>query len=105
MAFISYSLIGLYATLTGIASLKQWKEEGFRVRAFLFVLVSISIVVLLFLPNKYWMLSLLIVAFIVLHVLAMAEGLSKFGRLNYRHHFIRFVFHCIIMLIVYKFVI
>ena len=105
MAYITYGLIGLYAGLTGIAGLNQWKEEGFRWRLFFFVIVSISIIVILFMPNKVWMFGLLILTFVALHILAVAEGLFKFGRLNYRHHFIRFIFHCIIMLIVYKFII
>ena len=105
MAFITYGLIGLYAGLTGTAGSKQWKEEGFKWRTFLFIIVSISIIVILFMPNKVWMFSLLILAFVALHILAVAEGLLKFGRINYHHHFIRFIFHCIILLIVYKFII
>ena len=102
MAFITYGLIGLYATLTGLAGFNQWKEEGFRWRSFFFVIVSITIIVILFMPNKVWMFSLLILTFVALHILAVAEGLLKFGRINYRHHFIRFIFHCIILLIVFK---
>ncbi|WP_342575933.1 hypothetical protein MHH37_08850 [Solibacillus sp. FSL K6-1781] len=104
MVFITNLLIGLYAVLTGTAGLKQWKEEGFRLRTVMFVVVSISMLIILFLPNKDWMLSFLILTFALLHILAIAEGLLKLGRLNYRHHIIRFFFHCIIVLLVYKFI-
>ena len=105
MVFITNGVIGLYAGLTGLAGLKQWKEEGFSWRSLFFIIVSLSIFVLLFMPNKNWMFGLLIFAFVLLHFLAVAQGLLKFGRLNYRHHFIRFIFHCIIMVIFYIFVI
>ena len=105
MAFITYGLIGLYAGLTGMAGLKQWKEKGLRFLSLLFVIVSIGILVILAIPNKEWLFSSLIIAFVLLHILAVATGLLKFGRLNYHHHIIRFIFHCIIMLIVYKFII
>ncbi|MGN7479377.1 hypothetical protein ACTHOQ_16170 [Solibacillus silvestris] len=104
MVFIIYLLIGLYAVLTGIAGVNQWKEEGLRLRTVMFVIVSIGIFIILVLPNKDWMLSLLIIAFVLLHILAIAEGLQKFGRLNYRHHIIRCIFHCIIVLLVYIFI-
>ncbi|MBD8038573.1 MULTISPECIES: hypothetical protein [Solibacillus] len=93
-------LIGLYAFLTGIAGIKQCRTEGFQVRSFMFVLVSIGIIVSLFIPNKEWQFLLLLVAFILLHLLAIAQGIATNGRINYRHHIIRFIFHCIIILMV-----
>jgi len=104
MVFITYLLVGLYVVLTGLAGFMQWKEEGFRLLTAIFIFVSIGILSILFLSNKDTMFSLLIVAFILLHVLAIIEGLIKFGRLNYRHHIIRFIFHCGIILMVYVFI-
>ncbi|MGE7948610.1 hypothetical protein [Lysinibacillus sp. NPDC093688] len=100
MAFITYVLIGLYALLTGVAGLQQWKENGYQVRTFLFVVLSISIFVTLFLPNKSLVLMLLILEFVLLHVLAVAEGLVKNKQLRYSHHLVRFIFHCILLLMV-----
>ncbi|MEI4770989.1 hypothetical protein WAX74_15305 [Psychrobacillus sp. FJAT-51614] len=104
MVIIIYILIGLYAVLTGMAGMKQWKEVGFRVQTFLFIIVSISILVILFIPNKDWMFILLIIAFVLFHILAVAEGMLTNRRLTYSHHIIRFTFHCIIVLLVYKFI-
>lgn len=104
MVIITYVLIGLYAVLTGMAGMKQWKEAGYQVRAFLFVIVSAGILVLLFIPNKDWMFILLNLSFFLLHILAVIQGKSTNGRINYSHHMIRFVFHCLIALLVYKFI-
>ena len=104
MVIILYLLIGLYAVLTGMAGVMQWKEAGFRVRALLFIIVSIGIVVILCIPNKDWLFILLIIAFILLNILAIAEGMLTNGRLKYSHHIFRFIFHCIIALLVYKFI-
>lgn len=104
MAIITYVLIGLYALLTGFAGLHQWKENGYQIRVFLFVLLSISILVTIFIPNKALVLMLLILEFVLLHVLAIAEGLLTNKQLRYSHHFVRFIFHCILLLMVYEFV-
>lgn len=104
MVISIYILIGLYAVLTGMAGMKQWIEIGFQVRSFLFVIVSMGILVALFLPNKDWMFLLLILSFVLLHLLAIAEGMLSKGRLKYNHHIIRFIFHCIILLLVFKFI-
>ena len=104
MGVITYGLIGLYALLTGMAGVEQWKEEGFRVRSILFVIVSIGIIGSLLLPNKDWMLIFLIVAFLLYHVLAVVEGLLTNGRIKYSHHAIRFVFHSIMIVLVYQFI-
>ncbi len=102
MDIITYALIGLYALLTGIAGLHQWKENGYQIRTFLFVVLSISILVTIFLPNKALVLMLLILEFVLLHVLAVAEGLLTNKQLRYSHHTVRFIFHCILLLMVYK---
>ncbi|TQR29298.1 hypothetical protein C7Y47_18295 [Lysinibacillus sphaericus] len=104
MDIIVYVLIGVYVLLTGIAGLHQWKENGFQIRAFLFVVISISILVTIFLPNKALVLMLLILEFVLLHVLTVAEGLLTNKQLRYSHHIIRFIFHCILLLLVYKFI-
>ncbi|MFC9540615.1 hypothetical protein ACFTQ7_12105 [Lysinibacillus sp. NPDC056959] len=100
MAIITYVLIGLYALLTGIASLQQWREKGYQVRTFLFMVLSICILVTIFLPNKALVLMLLILEFVLLHVLAVAEGLVTKKQLRYSHHIVRFIFHCILLLMV-----
>ncbi|MFJ8519880.1 hypothetical protein [Lysinibacillus xylanilyticus] len=102
MDIITYALIGLYALLTGIAGLHQWKENGYQIRTFLFVVLSISILGTIFLPNKALVLMLLIIEFVLLHVLAVAEGLLTNKQLRYSHHMVRFIFHCILLLMVYK---
>ncbi|MCL1697692.1 MULTISPECIES: hypothetical protein [unclassified Lysinibacillus] len=104
MDIIAYVLIGVYALLTGIASLHQLKENGFQVRTFLFMVVAISILVTILIPNKALVLLLLIFEFVLLHVLAIAEGLLTNKQLRYSHHIVRFIFHCILLLIVYKFI-
>ena len=104
MVLITYLLVCLYAFLTGLAGFMQWKEKGFRLLTAIFIFVSIGIFLILFLSNKDLILLFLLVAFILLHILAIIEGLMKFGRLNYRHHIIRFLFHCGIILMVYGFI-
>lgn len=104
MASVTYILIGLYAFLMGIAGLKQWREVGYHVRALLFVSISMGITVILFIPSKDLQLLLLILAFILLHILTIAQGIVTNGRINYSHHIIRFIFHSIIILMVYKFI-
>ncbi|MEY9971617.1 hypothetical protein ABH966_001990 [Lysinibacillus sp. RC46] len=105
MDIIVYVLIGVYALLTGIAGLYQWKEHGYQIRTFLFVLLSIGILVTIFIPNKALVLVLLILEFVLLHVFAVAEGLLTNKQLRYSHHIVRFIFHCILLLLVYKFIV
>lgn len=102
MGIFAYGLIGIYALLTGLSGIVHWKEKGFQVQSFLFIVVSSGILVMLFIPNKDWMLVLLILAFILLHILAVAQGLLSNGKLTYIHHIVRFIFHCILVLLVYK---
>ncbi|WAA10984.1 hypothetical protein [Fervidibacillus albus] len=104
MTIVTYILTGLYAFLTGLAAIQQWKEEGFHFRSILFVSVSISILVILFIPSKDLQFVLLIFAFILLHLLAIAQGIKTNGHITISHHVIRFIFHCIIVLMVYKFI-
>lgn len=105
MDIIAYVLIGVYALLTGIAGLHQWKENGYQLRTFLFVVLSIGMLVTIFLPNKTLVLMLLILEFVLLHVLAIAEGLLTNKQLRYSHHIVRFLFHCILLLVAYKFIV
>ncbi|WP_042471455.1 hypothetical protein [Bacillus ndiopicus] len=104
MNIIIYALIALYALLTGIAGMAKLKETGFQIRLCLFIIVSISTLLILFISNKAWMLILLILAFFLFHVLTVAEGIIANGKLNYRHHIIRFMFHFIVVLMVYKYI-
>ena len=103
MEMVTYLLIGLYAFLTGVAGIQQCREVGFHVRGLLFVVVSIGIIIVLFIPSKDLQFELLIFAFILLHLLAIAQGITTNGRIKFSHHIIRFIFHCIIILMVYKF--
>lgn len=104
MVIITNILIGLYAVLIGVAGIKKWQEVGFEVRTFMFVIVSISMFLILCIPNKDWLFILLLIAFILLHILAVTEGRLSNGRITFSHHIIRFIFHCIIALMVYKFI-
>ncbi len=52
MALMTYMFIGLYALLTGSVGLQQWRGKGFRVRYLLFIIVSLSMLVTMFLQNK-----------------------------------------------------
>lgn len=104
MIIFTIILIGLYAVLIGVAGIKKWKEVGFEIRTLIFVIVSISILLILCIPHKAWLFILLIIAFILLHILAVTEGRLANGRITFSHHIIRFIFHCIIALMVYKFI-
>ncbi|WP_274309013.1 hypothetical protein [Solibacillus daqui] len=104
MAIVTYILIGLYAFLTGLAGIKQWKDVGYHVRALLFVIISTGIILILFIPNKDLLFILLIFLFILLHILTIIQGKVTNGRIKYGHHIIRFIFHSIILLMVYKFI-
>lgn len=104
MGIITYVLIGLYAVLSGIAGVMQWHEKEYPVQSFLFVAVSIGILITIYLPNRNWMFTCLILAFILLHLLAIVQGLLTNGELTYSHHIIRFIFHCVLILMVYYFI-
>lgn len=104
MEIFTYILIGLYALLTGFAGLQQWKENGFRIRALLFMVVSITILVTIFLRNKDWVFILLVLEFALLQMLAILEGLLTNGKLKYSHHIIRFIFHGVLLAMVYTFI-
>ena len=104
MAIFTYALIGLYAVLTGMAGMLQWRENGIQIRIFLFVVVSISMLVSIVIPNKDATFILLILAFSLLHIVAVVEGLRTKGKLSYSHHIIRFFFHCLLVVLVYKFI-
>ena len=103
MSIITYVLIGMYAVLTGLVGMIQWRENGFQIRIFLFVVVSLVMLLTLFIPNKDWTFILLIFALSLLHILAVVEGLRTKGQLTYSHHIIRFIFHCLLVLMVYKY--
>jgi len=103
MAIITYVLIGGYASLIGLASLLQWKEKGYQIRTLIFIILSLSLLLTIWIPYKAWLLKLLIVEFILLHLVAVAQGLYTNKKLKYSHHIIRFVFHCILLLMVSKF--
>lgn len=104
MEMVTYILIGIYAFLMGLAGIKQCKEVGYHVRALLFVSVSIGIIVILFIPSKDVQFVLLILSFILLHILTIVQGIATNGHIKYSHHIIRFIFHSIILLMVYKFI-
>ncbi|WP_409368905.1 hypothetical protein [Lysinibacillus sp. 38-6] len=103
IAIITNVLIGGYALLIGLASVLQWKEKGYQLRTFIFIILSLSMLLTLWIPDREWLLLFLIVEFILLHVVAVAEGLYTNKQLTYSHHIIRFVFHCILLLMVSKF--
>ncbi len=105
MIIIIYVLIGLYAILIGMAGVSQLKENDFRVRSIFFVVLPISMLLILFVPNKSSMFIMLIVAFIIMHLLSIAEGILTNGKLIYSHHIIRFIFHVILVLLVYNFIV
>lgn len=104
MGIFTNGLIGIYALLTGLAGIVHWKENGYQVHSLLFIVVSSGMIGMLLIPNKDWMLILLFLAFVLLHILAVAQGLRSNGQLRYIHHFVRFIFHCILILLVSKFI-
>jgi hypothetical protein len=104
MTWITYGLIGAYALLTGVAGIVQWKDKGFQVRTLLFIISAISIVAALWIPNKTTMLMMLLLFFVLLHVLAIAEGLLTNGKIRYGHHLFRLVFHLTLFFLVFQFI-
>lgn len=104
MASVTYILSGLYAFLMAVAGIKQWKEEGYHIRALLFIIVSTGIILTLFIPNKDLLFLLLIISFVFLHILTIIQGIVTNGRIKYSHHISRFILHSIIILMVYKFI-
>jgi len=104
MIMITYGLIEAYAILTGLAALMQWKEKGYQLRTLFFVLLSTSILLTIWIPYKEWILKILIFEFMMFHLLAIIEGQLTNNKLRYSHHIIRFIFHCILLLLVSKFI-
>jgi hypothetical protein len=105
MSFITYSFVGLYAVLTGVAGITQWKENGFQVRTFLFIIISICMLGVLWISDKMILIGILILVFIVLHILAVLEGWITNGKVRFSHHLLRFVFHIVLVLLVYQFIV
>ncbi|GAA0594394.1 hypothetical protein GCM10009001_08110 [Virgibacillus siamensis] len=104
MAIVTYVLIGLYAGLTGLAGVIQWKEKDYKVRSLLFVITAVSLLAVLWIPDVNTMLFLLVTVFIILHILAVTEGLKRNGVLHYRHHAIRLAFHIGLIFLVFKYI-
>lgn len=104
MAFLTYGLIGGYAVLIGIAGVLQWKDNTYRILSALFVMVSISMVATIIISDTKWLFVGLILEFLLLSLLAVAEGFLTKGRLAYSHHMVRFTLHCILILLVYNFI-
>ena len=96
--------IGVYALLIGLAAIQQWKEKGYHFRTLIFLLLSTSMLITICLPKKEWLLISLLVEFVSLHFVTVAEGLLTNKQLKSSHHIIRFIFHCIILLMVVKFI-
>ncbi len=105
MAFFTYGLIGGYAVLIAIAGVVQWKDTNYRILSGLFVLLSLSMAVTIIIPDNGWLFAGLILELLLLSVLAVAEGFLTKGRLAYSHHMVRFIFHGILILLLYNFII
>ena len=105
MSCITFCLVGLYAVLTGVAGITQWKGNGFQVRTFLFIIVSICMLGILWYLNKIIMLDILIVIFIIIQSLAVLEGLITNGKIRFSHHIMRFIFHIVLIFFVYHFIV
>ncbi|MFD2638891.1 hypothetical protein [Piscibacillus salipiscarius] len=105
MVIVIYVLISLYAILTGMAGIIQLKENEVQFRSVFFVVVSISMLINLFTPNKNSMIIMLIVLFIIMHILSITEGILTKRKLTYSHHIIRFIFHVILVLLVYNYIV
>ncbi|GGP09610.1 hypothetical protein [Oceanobacillus neutriphilus] len=105
MSIVIYFLVGLYAVLTGIAGAVKWRQTGIRLQPVLFVFVSFTMLVALFIPNKNIMFIILIAASVLMHILAVAEGLLTNGKLTPSHHLIRFIFHLSLVLLIYKYIV
>ncbi|QTD40118.1 hypothetical protein [Sporosarcina sp. Te-1] len=103
MEIVVYGLIGLYALLTCVAGVQKWRGEGFQMRAALFIAVSVGMLATLCMPGKGVVLSLLVLEFALLHVLALAEGAGN-GRIRAGHHFVRLFFHCLLLFLVYQYI-
>lgn len=96
MEIIVCSLICMYGILTMIAGMVQWKEKVFTVRSVLFVVVSLGMIASVFITDLR--LSLLVICFISIHVLALWEGLQTKRKVSYSHHIFRFMFHVMIVI-------
>ncbi|GGA69967.1 hypothetical protein [Ornithinibacillus halotolerans] len=104
MVIVTCLLISLYALLIAIAAMSQWKDQGFRIHRLFFMIVALMIFLSIWAPNKILSLWILIISFISLHVLAIAEGLINNGKLRLRHHIIRFGVHVLLIILVIQFV-
>lgn len=105
MEWITFGLISLYALLTGLAGIAQGYKKGFQLRTNLFIMISICLLGLWWIPSNRIMLGILILAFIALHILAVLEGLFLNGKIRYSHHIVRFVFHIFIVILVIEFIV
>lgn len=86
----------MYGILTMIAGMVQWKEKGLSIRSLLFVVVSLGMIASVFITDMR--LSLIVICFICIHVLALWEGLQTKSKVSYSHHIFRFMFHVMIVI-------
>ncbi|MBS4201744.1 hypothetical protein KHA93_19250 [Bacillus sp. FJAT-49732] len=99
-----FAFIAIYSLLTIFAGYTQLKERGFTLRSLMFIIVSITLFLSLFISKKEMMLSVMIVSFIGLHILSIMQGLVVNGKIKYSHHFIRLVFHSFVILLLVLFI-
>jgi hypothetical protein len=105
LEWLTFGLISLYALLTGLAGIAQCCKKGLQVRTILFIMMSMCLLAIWWIPNNMIMLGILILVFIALHILAVLEGLKSNGKLQYSHHIVRFVFHLFIVFLVLEFIV
>jgi hypothetical protein len=99
-ALVAVLLIVIYALFTGYASLQQFKAQKIQpwsaIGMFAAALALLGAGFLLG-EGSSLTLSLLIVALIALHALAVVNGLHMFGKINWRHHLMRAFFSLVII--------
>jgi hypothetical protein len=94
-----YTLIIAYGLLTILASISQIKIKKMHVLPFVFAILSVIMLSSLLISNITLMIAILVLVFIGMHVTALVQGVVVNRKIHYRHHFIRLVFHSIIILI------
>lgn len=94
-------MYGILSIVAGISQLKN-KEVKIKLNCIFGVIFGGAMVIVsnlnMFIATKY-LLYILILGLVVLHISAIINGFLMHGRLNLKHHFIRFIVSVLLLVL------
>lgn len=101
LLWIAIVLGVIYGILNMIVGFSQIGKNNIQIRSSIGMLVSgLAIVLAMFLSTyKVLSITLLIVGLIAIHILTLINGYRLYGKINIKHHIIRFILSAIIVVL------